>query len=163
MKIARYDLSFEFQKSSDYINGKEKISAHLNGEKLELDAVDIKIKSLLINGEPRKFSLDSKKGSVVIEGDFNGPCDIEVEFVAKVTDALRGMYRVRVNDHEFLTTDFEPTGARRLFPCVDRPQFKAEFQVSVVVDSDVNAISNMPIRGTTSVSGRKRIEFESTP
>ncbi len=163
MKIASYHLSLEFQKSSDYINGKEKISAHLYGETLELDAVDIKIKSLLINGETRKFSLDGKKGSVVIDGDFNGPCDIEIEFVAKVTDALRGMYRVRVNDHEFLTTDFEPTGARRLFPCVDRPEFKAEFHVSVLVDSDLDAISNMPIRGTASVSGRKKIEFESTP
>lgn len=163
MKIASYDLHFNFQKSSDYINGKEKISAHLNGEKIELDAVDTNIKSLLINGEPQKFSLDSKKGMVTIEGDFNGPCDIDIEFVSKVTNALRGMYRVRLGDHEFLTTDFEPTGARRLFPCFDRPQYKAEFRVSVLVDSDVDAISNMPVRGTTSVSGRKQIEFESTP
>jgi tricorn protease interacting factor F2/3 len=107
--------------------------------------------------------VDSKKGLVTIEGDFNGPCDIDIEFVSKVTDALRGMYRVRINDHEFLTTDFEPSGARRLFPCVDRPQFKAEFRVSVIVDNDVDAISNMPVRGTTSVYGRKQIEFESTP
>jgi tricorn protease interacting factor F2/3 len=163
MKIVSYDLHFNFQKSSDYINGKEKISAHLNGEKIELDAVDTNIKGININGEPQKFSMDSKKGLVTIEGDFNGPCDIDIEFVSKVTHALRGMYRVRLNDHEFLTTDFEPTGARRLFPCIDRPQYKAEFRVSVLVDNDLDAISNMPIRGTTSVSGRKQIEFESTP
>jgi tricorn protease interacting factor F2/3 len=163
MKIASYDLQFNFQKSSDYINGKEKISAHLIGEKIELDAVDTNIKSILINGEAQKFSMDSKKGLVIIDGDFNGPCDIDIEFVSKVTDALRAMYRVRLGDHEFLTTDFEPTGARRLFPCVDRPQYKAEFRVSVLVDNDLDAISNMPVRGTTSVSGRKRIEFESTP
>lgn len=48
----------------------------------------------------------------------------------------------------FVMTQFEPTYARRAFPCYDEPGYKTEFNISVVKHSNQIALSNMPIRYT---------------
>ncbi|RYA67687.1 hypothetical protein, partial [Enterobacter cloacae complex sp. 2DZ2F20B] len=36
------------------------------------------------------------------------------------------------NNYRFLvTSDFEPIGARNVFPCFDEPDFKAQFTINV--------------------------------
>ncbi len=164
MQIEHYSVHLCLSASSDDIKGKVNIGAvPQSGEELELDAVDTQINSVKINGKPEKFRYDEKASKLKIQADCNGPCDLEIDFVSKVSETLQGLYRIKVGDNVFLTTQFEPEGARYLFPCFDNPAYKAEFRLTVGVDAEMDAISNMPQKGKTIVSGQKTIEFEATP
>lgn len=60
-------------------------------------------------------------------------------------------------------TQFEPTDARRFFPCWDEPSFRARFQLTVVVPQNFMAVSNMPVEKETKVEGGKEVRFAGTP
>jgi aminopeptidase N len=44
------------------------------------------------------------------------------------------------------TTQFESSGVRRIFPCVDHPAYKAQFSLSLTIDENLDAVSNMPVK-----------------
>ncbi|KAI1077263.1 peptidase family M1-domain-containing protein [Whalleya microplaca] len=65
-------------------------------------------------------------------------------------------------------TMMEPTMARSVFPCLDEPDLKAQFSVSLIVDPSLTCLSNMGItseKPVISQSGKskKRVMFGITP
>ena len=62
-----------------------------------------------------------------------------------------------------LSTQFEATDARRMFPCWDEPAFRATFQMSVAVPAKWAAVSNMPIAARERQGKLDTIHFAPTP
>ncbi|XP_066591924.1 uncharacterized protein [Prorops nasuta] len=82
---------------------------------------------------------------------------------------LRGFYKISYKDDSYktryvATTHLEPTGARRLFPCLDEPAFKAIFQLKVNTLENEKVLSNMPMDiKANPIVDRRWITFQETP
>ncbi len=98
-----------------------------------------------------------------------GRSSLSVEFTGILNDQLRGFYRSQYTDahgatRHLATTQFEPTDARRAFPCWDEPARKATFQVTLRVPRDLVAVSNMPAESEEDAGGGlKAVRFAETP
>ena len=44
-----------------------------------------------------------------------------------------------------IASKFEPTDARRMFPCFDEPDKKAKFTLTLIHEENFTALSNMPV------------------
>ncbi|KAF1745022.1 hypothetical protein MXB_3348, partial [Myxobolus squamalis] len=75
---------------------------------------------------------------------------LRLRYRAEYSKKLDGLYKaVYTNSKKekiiIASTQFEPTSARKVFPCFDEPSFKAVFSVTVIHDSNLFAVSNMPL------------------
>jgi puromycin-sensitive aminopeptidase len=96
-----------------------------------------------------------------------GPCTISCRFSGTLNDKLRGFYRSTYTaldgeTHTMATTQFESVDARRAFPCFDEPDRKAVFEITLIVEPDLDAISNSPIVEIDQVGDKQRIRFAPT-
>ncbi|EYC29637.1 hypothetical protein Y032_0006g3090 [Ancylostoma ceylanicum] len=77
--------------------------------------------------------------------------DLGIEFQGEVLPDLQGLYITTHTDAKgkktkSAVTQFEPSYARKMFPCFDEPNFKATFEVSVVREPHHVVRSNMKLR-----------------
>ena len=80
---------------------------------------------------------------------------LSVRFALDIQPGLDGLYLSRWIDdngasHNMVASQFEATSARKAFPCVDQPDAKATFSVSVGCKScsGFTALGNMPVLET---------------
>ncbi|MBM2803998.1 MAG: putative aminopeptidase [Deltaproteobacteria bacterium] len=98
-----------------------------------------------------------------------GRSELSIKFSGILNDKLHGFYRSTYKgadgkDQPLASTQFESTDARRAFPCWDEPAFKAVYQVTLLVDEKLTAISNAGIARETIVpgTGKKEVVFADT-
>jgi aminopeptidase N len=73
-------------------------------------------------------------------------------------------YPTPTGDKLMLGTQFEPTDARRVFPCWDEPVYRATYDVTLVVPERLMAVANTPATGEKSLgNGLKEVVFARTP
>lgn len=163
MKIERYDLDIDLNDRDYTFEGSERISLEGEGKPLILNAVDLEIRRIRLNGEDTSFSLDPAGEELSVKGPLKGNTIVEIEFAGKISRTLTGFYLAKGADGEIFTTQFESSGARRTFPCLDHPAYKARFSLSLTVRDVLDTISNMPVKSVRQNRGKKTITFEETP
>lgn len=81
-----------------------------------------------------------EEGDYKLEFCFNGT-------MKGLTGFYRSTYRNSKNEtRNIATSQFQPTHARRAFPCFDEPSFKSHFTITLVHPKGYIALSNMPPR-----------------
>lgn len=97
-----------------------------------------------------------------------GKYNLNIKFTGILNDKMKGFYRTKyVNEKNeqvyAAVTQFEPTDARKCFPCWDEPAIKATFDITLHVPSKLVALSNMPVKNKQEGQVVDVYEFETTP
>ncbi len=170
-----YDIEFEPDFKKFIFKGKEKISIQVSNStsKIVLHAAELEIKKCQIshNGievNP-KIQLDVKTEelTITLPKKISGIAVLSIDFIGQLNDKLVGFYRSKYKykgtEKYLVTTQFEAADARRAFPCWDEPEDKATFDVSLLVDNNHTAISNMPAISKKKKGLKTLYKFDTTP
>jgi tricorn protease interacting factor F2/3 len=162
MKINRYDIFLDINNQTGEYSGNEIVQLEDADPTIDVDSVGLVIKGLKVDGKSQKVT--KREESFRITGLQKTSVKLEIDFTGQVSDLLTGLYRAKTPEgEEMFTTQFESTGARRAFPCFDRPDLKAVFGLTLRIDSDLDGISNMPVEKETIEDRRKTVKFMDTP
>ncbi len=144
---------------------------------LWLDASELQISSAILTrpgataGAPAQVidvrrAIDAPRGRVGFVPDAPltpGPARLELRFAGlyRLDDGIFAQaYRART----YVYSDFEPTDARRAFPCFDEPRFKTPWTVALIVPRGQVALSNTAAVRTVELDDdHDRVEFATTP
>jgi len=161
LAITQYDLYFDIDYMNLKFEGVTTIALNSEGDvQLDLNSSNL-VTKVEANGAPVKFS-QRKDELTIASGPFRGL--LKVFYSGTITDELVGLYRAAYDNTYILSTQLEATNARRMFPCIDHPAYKAEFTLKIRIDADLDAISNMPVQSVEKQGGKKKtITFQKTP
>ncbi len=117
---------------------------------------------------PFTFDPGKEEIKVSLPKRLGGRIVLRIIYEGKINDRLAGFYRSKyrvAGKEKFCAlTQFEESEARRAFPCFDHPAKKATFDIEVVIDEGLIAISNEPIAGEKKLPDkRKLVTFRQTP
>jgi len=124
------------------------VTARDSVDLVKLNAAELDIASVRINGTDTPFHLEPATERLVLDGPLEiGDAVIDIAFTGILNDKLRGWYRSTFKDADgvervIATTQMQATDCRRAFPCFDEPEFKAVFEITLVVDREFLAVSN---------------------
>ena len=74
-----------------------------------------------------------------------GNYSLSMKFKGRLDRGILGFYRStyvddKGNSHKIATSKFQPTHARKAFPCFDEPSFKSTFKTTLVKPNDKSYI-----------------------
>jgi puromycin-sensitive aminopeptidase len=175
----RYEIKLTPDLSAATFAGEEKVFVQVlepvrqvvvNAAELEFQAVSIKGPGGKVVRGNAALDIENEQATFNFPETLNpGRWELQITYSGILNDKLHGFYRSTYKDPNgrektLASTQFESTDARRAFPCWDEPAFKAVFQVTLVVDQDLTAISNARVLRETPLSGtgKKEVVFADT-
>jgi len=96
----------------------------------------------------------------------SGQGRLHLAYEGKISrNSSAGVFQMPEGDQWYVYTQFEPTDARRAFPCFDEPSYKVPWQLTLHVPADNKAFANTSqISETPESDGMKAVKFkESKP
>ena len=179
LSINRYDIVINTVKSDDNYTASVEIIFNIDEQtkEIELDSKELKIIKCDFYSESHEnqpsLNFKSKNNKLVINSSSKFEKEenvkLRIEFEGKIADDLKGIYASKYlsnsgKEEKLISTQFEPTDARNAFPCIDEPNYKAKFNLTLIIHSNLTAISNMPIEKTKNLNEKEtQIKFQETP
>ncbi len=159
----KYILDLEIDKFAKTIGGIVMVEGSAKAENIKFHAVGLSVDSVVINGKNAKFEVAD--GVLTVFKVPRSDLTVEIGYHGHLNENMQGAY---LSTYEYdgkteviVATQFESHYAREAFPCIDEPEAKAVFKLSISASegSDDMVIANTP---ALEKSGNKTI-FEPTP
>ncbi len=163
VNIENYSIKLNIDSSRLAYTGTEEILFTSADGNLKLDSVDLSVTAAFLDGRKADMVDLRETQSIMVRCTPGKQSLLRLEFNGAIPKLLTGLYHARSQSGDVFTTQFESNGARRAFPCLDNPAYKATFDLTLEIDRDLDAISNMPVRSLTESEGRKTVSFQRTP
>jgi aminopeptidase N len=168
-----YKLSFTPDLDKATFEGEETISIHVlkPTSEITLNSAEIDFHDVSITSggatQKAKVTPEKEKEMVVLAVDkpiAAGPATIHITYSGILNSEMRGLYLGKDEQgRKYASTQFEATDARRAFPSFDEPDYKATFDIAVVADKGLTAISNQKAVSDTPGPGDKHtVRFATT-
>lgn len=164
MNVQAYHLDLRVDYRTLAFRGHLRIEGAPEGSELYLNSVGLTVSGARAGTVPLEVRVDELHQELVLSGLPPGTSSVELDYQGTVlTDKLVGFYRSHYGDDFLLTTQFAAIEARRMLPCIDRPDRKAVFHVSVTAPKDLQVIFNTPAASSTEADGVRTTRFDPTP
>lgn len=167
---SKYNLSMTLNRLDRTFDGLVTITgiAQHGANGVILHSKDLNIKSVLIDGKSAEFSFGENDSLIIDCVDITESQHvIVIDFSGTITDSMHGMYPCYFEHDgikkELIATQFESHHAREVFPCIDEPQAKATFDVTLTTENNVTILGNMPIKSQSTENNNLVTTFETTP
>lgn len=96
-----------------------------------------------------------------------GNYTVTMEFRGCITRPMNGIYpcffKHDGQDKKLIATQFESHHAREAFPCIDEPEAKATFALTLITPNSGTALGNTPVKEQKTVEDQLVTSFETTP
>lgn len=98
---------------------------------------------------------------------YPGQYTVRLEFKGKITPTMNGLYpsefELGGKKLQLMSTQFESHHAREVFPCIDEPEAKATFDLTLTTPADETVLANTPVKSAKTTGKLVRTTFETTP
>lgn len=98
---------------------------------------------------------------------YAGNYTVELSFEGAITRQMEGMYpcffKHDGKEKKLIATQFESHHAREVFPCIDEPEAKATFDLTLLTPTGQTIVSNTPVAKQTEANDKETTVFETTP
>ena len=164
-----YNLTLDLTRAEEKeFSGTVIISGDSTSESILLHSKGLTIQSATIDNQPADVSFGEFDELKLSQPNLeNGNHTIHINFSGNITDAMHGLYPCYFTHDgikkQLFATQFESHHAREVFPCVDEPAAKAEYDLTLVTRTGITVLGNMPVKSEEENGDSLTTTFEKTP
>ena len=164
-----YNLTLDLTRAEEKeFSGTVIISGESTSESISLHSKGLTIQSATIDNQPADVSFGEFDELRLSQPNLeNGNHTIHINFSGNITDAMHGLYPCYFTHDgvkkQLFATQFESHHAREVFPCVDEPAAKAEYDLTLVTQTEITVLGNMPVKFQEENGDSRTTTFEETP
>ncbi|HVX23817.1 MAG TPA: M1 family metallopeptidase [Candidatus Saccharimonadales bacterium] len=98
---------------------------------------------------------------------YPGNYTVTLVFEGEITRPMNGIYPCFFKqdgiEKKLIATQFESHHAREAFPCIDEPEAKATFDLTLITPAGETVIANTPVKAESTEGNQAHTTFETTP
>jgi aminopeptidase N len=165
-----YDMSLTLDRVERQFSGVITVQGTLmeGSRELVLHSKELVVSAVTFDGKKANFETNDQDELHITHNDLSaGHHTVVITYSGKIADAMHGLYPCYYQHDgikkELLATQFESHHAREVFPCIDEPEAKATFDVTLSTEQNITVLGNMPVKWQRVENELLVTSFETSP